>query len=104
MEFVSTKSKCIIIGRRAFASRISIIDAARNLGMVVNNRITWVHPINVVGQTYKKIRCLWSTQYFMPIPIDEMIAKAYLMPSLMYGCKFFDSCDSTFSKICLRIE
>ena len=34
------------------------------------------------------------TQYFTPIPIRMLLAKTYLLPTLIYGCELFASCDA----------
>lgn len=101
-----SKSKCIIISKKNLVcsisddiilngERIEIVDTAKNLGIIFNSKLTWSDHINsLVGQTYVKLRALWSTQYFTPLRIRILLAKTYLIPSLLYGCELFGNCDS----------
>lgn len=101
------KSKCLMICKKSMhpntgldillnGVKIDIVDSAKNLGLVFNNRLTWTNHINtLVGQTYAKLRSLWSTQYFIPLSVRQLIAKSYLLPGLTYGCELFANCDST---------
>ena len=100
------KSKCMVIRRMTLDSNISFdilmngekikfIDAARNLGLTFNANLIRTNHINIcVGQAYRKLRCLWSTQYFTPLNIRRLIAKCHLLLGLVYGCELFASCDS----------
>ena len=75
--------------------KIKIVDAGRNLELAFNDNLTWTNQVNtLVGQTYMKLRCLWSTKYFTPWNIRRLIAKCCLLPALMYACELFASCDS----------
>ena len=68
--------------------QIEIVKSSKNLGIVLNNNLTWSHHINaLVGQVYVKLRTLWSVQYFTPLNIRLLLAKTYLIPSLTYGCE-----------------
>lgn len=100
------KSKCIVICKRSLnpsvcadivinGEKIEIVTAAKNLGIIFNSNLTWNDHINsLAGQTYIKLRALWSTQYFTPFRVRILLAKTYLVPSLIYGCELFGSCDS----------
>ena len=93
------KSKCVVIRRRALnfnigfdilmnGEKIRIVDAARNFGLTFNANLTWTNHVNtLVGQTYMKLRCLWSTQYFTRLSIRRLITKSYFLPGLMTGCE-----------------
>lgn len=71
------------------------MQSVKNLGIVFNNTLTWSNHVNsVVGATYNRLRTLWSTQSFTPQRIRLLLAKSYLMPSLLYGCEMFSCCDS----------
>ena len=48
----------------------------------------------LVSQTYLKLRTLWITQYYTPIRIRLLLAKAYLIQGHLYGCELFCNCDS----------
>ena len=48
----------------------------------------------LAGQTYMKLRCLQSTQYFTSLNIRRLMAKCCLLPGLMYGYELFANCDS----------
>lgn len=100
------KSKCIIICKQSAVTSISgdivlngekieIVNKTRNLGIIFNNRLTWRdHVDSLVGQLYSKLRALWGAQYFTPLTIRILLAKTYLVPSLLYGCELFANCDS----------
>lgn len=100
------KSKCIVIHNRSQNpvissdikindQKIDIINSAKNLGVLFNNTLTWKNHINlVIGQTYSKLRILWSTQFLLPLNIRILLAKTYLIPGLLYGCELFANCDS----------
>lgn len=101
------KTKCLVIHKRSLKlnfdinvlignQRIELISSIRNLGIVFNNTLTWCNHVNaLVGQMYNKLRTLWATQSFTPLKVRFLLAKAYLMPSLLYGCELFSNCDST---------
>ena len=75
--------------------KIKIVDAAKKLGLTVNDNLAWTNHVNtLVGQTYMKLRCLWLTQYFTPLNSRRLIAKCYLLPGSMCGCELFASCNS----------
>lgn len=104
------KSKAMIIGRRESIttfltpividnSVIEITTSARNLGVVFNKHLTWSDHINsICGKTYAMLRNLWMTQYYTPFKIRLLLAKTYLLPSLLYGCELFASCDASSLK------
>lgn len=100
------KSKCLIIHGRTRkqkydvniilnGQKIEIVESAKNLGIIFNKTLTWSnHVSSIVGATYSKLRAFWSTQSFTPQRIRLLLAKTYIMPSLLYGCEVFSSCDS----------
>lgn len=100
------KSKCLLIRKKTINpvlnseisinnQRIEIVSSIKNLGVVFNSNLTWSNHVNSLsGQTYGKLRALWSTQYFTPIKVRILLAKAYLIPGLIYGCELFASCDA----------
>lgn len=100
------KSKCLLIHKKTVVpliednilidnKKIDIVQTARNLGVVFNSNLTWANHIStLVGQIYVKLRTLWSVQHFTPINVRILLAKAYLIPSITYGCELFSNCDS----------
>lgn len=83
--------------------RIEVVSTAKNLGITFNSNLTWSSHVNVVaGRIYAKLRSLWSTQFFTPVHIRELLAKTYLIPCLLYGCELFASCDC-ISKLKLNV-
>lgn len=74
---------------------IEIVKSAKNLGITVNNSLTWSDHINYAcGRTFAMLRTLWQTQHCTPTNIRTLLAKTYLMPILLYGCELFASCDT----------
>lgn len=104
------KSKCLCIHKKTLrplvetnivinSGRIEIVRTAKNLGLVFNNNLTWTDHVNtLVVKIYIKLRTLWSVQYFTPLNVRILLAKAYLIPSLTYGCELFCNCDSASRK------
>lgn len=101
-----SKSKCLLIHRKSInrtfdinimlnSDKIGLVSSARNLGIIFNDTLTWTNHVNhIVGNTYNKLRTLWTTFSFTPLHIRLLLAKTYLMPSLLYGCEIFSNCDS----------
>lgn len=74
--------------------KITLADTVRNLGVTFNRHLNWNSHINIVtGQVYNRLRVLWSAQWFTPISIRVLLAKTYLIPSLLYGCELYANCD-----------
>lgn len=100
------KSKAIMIGKCNYLSFnippilinnsiIEVVDAAKNLGVVFNKHLNWTDHINAnCGKTYAMLRNLWMTQYYTPFHVRMLLAKTYLLPSLLYGCELFNNSDS----------
>lgn len=99
------KSKCIVIQKRLYKTNITpvilinnelieIVNSSKNLGIIINNSLTWSDHINYAcGRTFSMLRTLWQTQYCTPIHIRKVLAKTYLIPILLYGCELFANCD-----------
>lgn len=102
-----SKSKCLVITPKSMKAllepdiflnnqRIELVKTTKNLGIIFNNTLTWYDHINAAaGKLYSMLRTLWKTQYFTPPKIRLLLAKTYLIPTLLYGCEIFGSCDST---------
>lgn len=100
------KSKCLLIARKNLRlpveplimldnQKIEIVSTAKNLGITFNCTLTWSDHINAAaGKTFAKLRTLWNTQFFTPLNIRILLAKSYLIPTLLYGCEIYASCDS----------
>lgn len=100
------KSKCIIISNRPKMitvnspilignQQIELVSSAKNLGITLNDTLTWNnHIATVTGKVFGMIRTLYVSQYYTPKHIRILLAKTYLMPSLLYGCELFSSCDA----------
>ena len=77
---------------------IEIVNKVKNLGLTFNNKLTWNDHINqTIGRVYAMLRCLWVTQSYTPLNIRMLLAKSYLLPTLLYGCEIFANCDSIAS-------
>lgn len=100
-----SKSKYLIISKRSMGNiddvgiylggqKIDLVKSARNLGVVFNSTLTWSDHINqVCGRAYGMLRSLWCSQYFTPQNVRIMLAKAYLIPNLLYASEIFAGCN-----------
>lgn len=100
------KSKCLVVHSKSLnctfdvnitinGHKIEVVSTVKNLGIIMNDTLTWSNQVNrVTSVIYAKLRTLWQTHYYTPPKIRVLIAKAYIMPSLLYGCEVFANCDS----------
>lgn len=101
------KSKCMAIYKKSIdisflpkvelnGSSIEYVDKAKNLGITINKTLSWNDHINgVVGRVYGMLRTLWKSQSFTPLNIRLLLAKTYLVPTLLYGCELFANSDAS---------
>ena len=101
------KSKALVISRvcidvsgvkkiKLNDSTIEFVNEARNLGVVFNRSLTWSNHINsLTGRVYGMLRTLCATQKFTPFKIRMLLAKSFLLPTLLYGCELYANCDSS---------
>ena len=74
---------------------INLAESVKNLGIILNKQLNWSNHIKAnYGKTFAMFRNLWMTQYFTPIHIRMLLAKTYLLPTLIYGCELFASYDA----------
>lgn len=74
---------------------INYVDSAKNLGVTFNKELSWLNHIRTnCGKTFVMLRNLWTSQYFTPFHIRMLLAKTYLLPTLLYGCELFASCET----------
>ena len=100
------KSKCIIISRKSINIEsidtiilqnevVEYVETIKNLGVVFNTKLSWSNHINVaIGKVYGILRALRVTKNFTPTHIRLLLAKTYLLPTLLYGCEIFGNSDS----------
>lgn len=100
------KSKCIPISRTRIdtwnelniylgSNRIEVVPSAKYLGVVFHTQLYWTEHINKSsGKTYGMLRALWTSHYYTPFKIRLLLAKTYLLPTLLYGCELFPGCSS----------
>lgn len=100
------KSKCLIICKKSVkiesqidiflgGTKIDIVSSVRNLGVIFNNTLTWSDHINrSCGRVYCMLRSLWTTQYYTPLKIRLLLAKTYILPTLLYSSEVFYGCNS----------
>lgn len=80
-------------------SDIVCVQTSRNLGLIFNSRLTWTNHINgTVGKVYGMLRNLWAVRISTPFQIRMLLAKSYLIPTLLYGCEVFANCDTADSR------
>ena len=78
---------------------ISQVEKVKHLGITFKSSLLWNDHINLaVGRTYAMLRTLWISQNYISFHIRMLLAKIYLILTLLYRCKLFSSCD----RICLN--
>lgn len=104
------KSKCLVLCKRTQPidinlniflgdSRIETVSTAKNLGVVLNKHLNWKDHINITaGKVCGMLRNLWITRWFIPLNIRMLLAKTYLIPTLLYGCELFANNDSSLQR------
>ena len=76
-------------------SSIALAQCAKNLGIIFKSQVSWPNHVNTIcGKTYVMWRYLCMTQSFTPFNIRMLLAKAYIIPILLYGCELSASMDS----------
>lgn len=102
------KSKCMVISKKSINLsgmhkvklnnvNIDFVETAKNLGIIFNRTLSWNSHINsTIGKVYGMLRTLWTTRFFTPTDIRMLLAKTYLLPTLLYGCEIFANCDSVY--------
>lgn len=102
-----TKSKCIFISKRGQSQNINfclkinsaiieVVKHAKNLGVIFNDELTWSTHINATsGKVHGMLRNLWAVQTSTPPQIRMLLAKTYLIPTLLYGSEIFENCNCT---------
>lgn len=105
LKLNASKTKCIAIARNPINtatlpslllnnSIIEYVKFAKNLGIVFDSTLTWNKHIEItIGQIYGMLRTLWSIKHFIPADVRYVIAKAYLLPKLLYCCEIYANCD-----------
>lgn len=100
------KSQCLVIFKKIYDTSsipkvsingvdIAYVNNTKNLGMIFNNTLTWKNQISKAsGKVYGILRSLWSSQYYTPQKIRFVLAKSFILPTLLYGCEIFSGCDS----------
>lgn len=79
-------------------SAISQVKQLANLGIIFNERLTFTNHINfTVGKVYGTLRNLWTVQNSTKQLMRMLLAKTYLIPTLLYGCEGYCNCGSADS-------
>ena len=102
-----SKSKSIYISRSKFEysalpnikindNSIEIVNQVKNLEVFFNNDLSWSsHVGNIVGKLYGMLRTFWATQKYTPFHIKMLLAKTFLLPTLLYGSEMYGCSDSS---------
>ena len=73
---------------------VKFIKHVKNLGIIFDQNLSWIMHVNKkIGCVYGMLRTLWVTKSFTPINIRMLLAKTYLLPTLLYGCEIYANCD-----------
>lgn len=74
---------------------IKFVQSYKNLGVIFNDELTWTTHINSTsGKVHGMLRNLWAVQTSTPLQIRMLLAKTYLIPTLLYGCEIFQYCNN----------
>lgn len=69
---------------------IPFTRTVKNLGMVFNERVTWLEQAGVIAKkVYASLRSLWPAAARTPLRTRVMLAKALLLPHFSYGCEIY---------------
>lgn len=109
LDLNPSKSKLIVIGKnqslqynvelRISDNVIQRVESSSNLGLTINTKLTWTNHINrASGKVYGMLRNLWNVRTCTTFNIRMMLAKTYLLPTLLYGCEVFAYCDYNDSR------
>ena len=73
---------------------VKFVKHVKNLGIIFDQNLSWnMHVNKKIGCVYGMLRTLWVTKSFTPINIRMLLAKSYLLPTLLYGCEIYANCD-----------
>lgn len=90
-NLTETQSICLKL-ENSFIDRV---ETSKNLGLIFNSKLTWTNHINgSVGKVRAMLRNLWAVRTSTPFNIRMLLAKSYIIPTLLYGSEIFASCDS----------
>lgn len=101
-----SKCKCLVISKRSTEvssvpeilignETVPKVESAKNLGIVFNKTLTFEHHIrSSIGKVYGMLRCLWISRAYTPKDTRMLLAKSYLIPTLLYGCELYVNMDS----------
>ena len=80
---------------------IPYVNQAKNLGITFNSTLNWDTHINIAsGRVTGMLRSLWPIMSYIPERVRLLLAKTYLIPTLLYGCEIFAACDrQSFDRI-----
>ena len=102
----ANKSKAILIGKIGLLPNllpylvigdmpIELVQCAKNLGITLISQLSWTnHVITICGKTYAMLRNICGSQSFTSFNISMLLAKTYLIQTLLYGCELFADIDS----------
>ena len=63
---------------------IILVESVLNLRLIPNKQLNWSDHIKAnSGKTFAMFRNLWMTQYFTPIHVRMLLAKTYLLQTLI---------------------
>lgn len=100
------KTKCIVFFKKKLdlsnmphiklnGTNIDFVETVKNLGLTFNTLLNWNNHVNsAVGRVYGMLRILWITQHYTPMNIRLLLAKTYLVPTLLFGSEIFANSDT----------
>ena len=75
---------------------IEFVEKVRNLGLMFNRNLRTDHINSIIGKVYGMLRTLRDNQFYTPIKIITLLAKAYYLPALMYRCEIYANCSDKY--------
>lgn len=71
------------------------VESVVDLGVTFNKELSWTNHINItIGIVQAMLTNLWVIQNSTPFHVRMLLAIAYLIPDLLYGCEIYANCDN----------
>lgn len=88
------KIDCLLIDKLRLGNDIiEFVNKVRNLGLIMNNKLTWSdHTNNVTSKVYSILSKLWMSEKFTPRNIKIKLIKSLIVPIFTYCAPIYAGC------------